>query len=111
MAGMLIGIAALALAGCGSSDGPGAFMVDPGRYTNYHCNDLATRAKELAARQLELQGLIDKASESGGGAVIGSLAYRSDYDAAVADGKLVQRDAAAKNCGFMPNSLSDHTIR
>ena len=109
---IVLGLATLAaLAGCGMSDGAGSLMVDPGRYSAYRCNDLVARWKILVAREKELRGLIDKAKEGGGGAVIGSLAYRTDYDAALSDEKLLQRTAAEKNCGFTPEFQSDQTIR
>ena len=99
------------LAGCGMSDGAGALFVDPGRYTLYRCEDLAARRKVLVAREAELRGLIEKASESTGGAVIGSLAYRSDYDSVLTEQKLLQRKAEEKNCGFVAPSQSDQVLR
>lgn len=111
LAATLSSLAAVALSGCGLGDGAGAILVDPGRYSAYHCNDLAARWKVLVARENELRGLMDKASEGGGGAVIGSLAYRSDYETVLTEQKLLQRTAAAKNCGFTPDFQSDHTIR
>ena len=72
-------LALVALAGCGS-DGAGAVFIDPGRYTLYHCDELANRRKALIAREAELRGLMERASESAAGSVIGSLAYRSEYD-------------------------------
>jgi hypothetical protein len=101
----------VALAGCGMSGDPGAFLVDPGRYNSYHCNDLVTRWKVLVAREKELHGLMDKAGEGGGGAVIGSLAYRTDYESVLSEERLLQRTAAEKNCGFTPEFQSDQTIR
>ncbi len=71
-------IVAAALAGC--SNGAGSLLIDPGRYSTYHCNDLATRWKELVKREKELRDLMDRADEGGGGAVIGSLAYRPEYE-------------------------------
>jgi hypothetical protein len=109
--GAILGLVALALTGCGANDGAGSLLIDPGKYDAYHCNDLATRWKVLVAREKELHGLIDKANESGGGAVIGSLAYRTDYEAVLSDEKLLQRTAADKNCGFTPLFQSDQTIR
>ena len=110
--GALSSFAVLALTGCGlSTDGAGALFVDPGRYTLYHCDDLAARRKILIARENELRGLIERAGESTGGAVIGSFAYRSDYDAVLAEEKLVQRNAAEKNCSFASPLQSDQTIR
>src|SRR5215469_17532141 len=99
-----------ALSGCGLSDGAGAIFVDPGRYALYHCDDLAARRKVLLARENELRGLIERAGESPGGAVIGSFAYRSDYDTVLAEQKLLQRAAAEKNCSASPLQ-SDQTIR
>jgi len=73
--GALSSFAVLALSGCGlSTDGAGALFVDPGRYTLYHCDDLAARRKVLQARENELRGLVERAGESPGGAVIGSFA-------------------------------------
>jgi hypothetical protein len=107
----LSSFAVLALTGCGlSTDGAGALFVDPGRYTLYHCDDLAARRKVLIARENELRGLIERAGESPGGAVIGSFAYRSDYDSVLAEEKLLQRNAAEKNCSLSPLQ-SDQTIR
>lgn len=103
--------AAVVLGSCGMSDGAGSFLVDPGRYTAYHCDDLAARWKVLKAREKELSGLMDKASESSGGAVIGSLAYRTDYESALSEEKLLQRTATEKNCNFTPDFQSDQTIR
>jgi hypothetical protein len=102
----------LALSDCGlSSDGAGALFVDPGRYTLYHCDDLAARRKALIVRENELRGLIERAGESPGGAVVGSFAYRSDYESVLAEEKLLQRNAAEKNCSFAAPLQSDQTIR
>jgi hypothetical protein len=106
--------AAVALADCGFSDGPAAMIVDPGRYSAFHCNDLIARWKYLQAREQELRGLMDKASEGGGGTVIGTLAYRTDYEAVKSEQKLLQRTAAEKKCDIVApasNFQSDQTIR
>ena len=107
----LFGIAVVALAGCSMRDGAGSLLVDPGRYNAYHCNDLAARWKVLVAREKDLRSLMEKADEGGGGAVIGSLAYRSDYDSVLSEEKLLQRTAADKNCGLTTQFQSDQTIR
>jgi hypothetical protein len=103
-------LALVALAGCGS-DGAGAIFIDPGRYTLYHCDELATRRKALLVRETELRGLMERASESAAGSVIGSLAYRSEYDSVIAEQKLLQRNAAEKNCSFALPLQSDQTLR
>jgi hypothetical protein len=88
---------ACALSGCAGHDS-GALLIDPGRYELFKCDDLAARWKLVSAREKELRGLMDRASQSGGGAVVGSLAYRTDYETVLSDERLLQRTAAAKNC-------------
>ena len=103
--------AGLALAGCGGGNGPGSWLVDPGRYEAYHCNDLVTRWKALAEREKDLRALMDKASQSGAGVVIGAVAYRSDYETVLAEEKLVQREASEKKCELTTTFQSDQSIR
>ena len=105
----LLCAAAIALAGCGL--GPGSLFVDPGRYEVYHCNDLVTRWKALTERERDLRALMDKASQSGTGAVIGTIAYRSDYESVLTEEKLVQREAAEKKCELTTTFQSDQSIR
>lgn len=90
-------LAALALAGCAAND-RGALLIDPGRYDLYKCDDLANRWKLVSGREKELRALMDRASQTGGGVVVGSLAYRTDYETVLSDERLLQRTAAAKNC-------------
>jgi hypothetical protein len=99
---VLLGVVAVglpALAGCTSNDS-GELLIDPGRYSIFKCDELAARWKIVSAREKELRGLMDKASQSNGGAIVGSLAYRADYDTVVSDERLLQRTAAEKNCGL-----------
>jgi hypothetical protein len=86
------------VAGCTMSDGVGGFMIDPAHYSVYHCDGLVARLKVLLAREQELSNLMDKANEGGGGAVIGNLSYRADYENMVGEEKLLRRTAAEKKC-------------
>jgi hypothetical protein len=104
-------VAAAALAGCGLSDGAGALLVDPGRYSAYHCKDLIAESQNLANRERDLRNLMNKASEGGGGGVIGAFAYRSDYETVLQQQKLLKRAAAAQKCELAPSYSSDHIIR
>jgi hypothetical protein len=88
-----------ALFGCTSNDS-GELLIDPGRYAVYKCDDLAARWKIVSAREKELRGLMERAAQTSGGAVVGSLTYRVDYDAVISDERLLQRTAAEKNCGL-----------
>lgn len=100
-----------AVAGCSAGDGAGALLIDPGRYSAYHCNDLAARAKILAAREKELSELMERADQGAGGAVIGSLAYRPEYESVLSEEKLLRRTAADKKCNATQQYQSDQIIR
>jgi hypothetical protein len=105
-------VAGVMLAGCALDEGPGQLAVDPGRYEFYHCNDLAARMKTLQSRENDLRSLMAKASEGGGGTVIGALSYRADYEAVLSEEKMLQRTAAVKKCEVVPPTIqSDQTVR
>lgn len=107
---LLTWIVAAALGGC--SNGAGSLLIDPGRYSTYHCNDLATRWKELVKREKELRDLMDRADQGGGGgAVIGSLAYRPEYESVRSEEVLLQRTSTEKNCNPTTQYQSDQIIR
>jgi predicted small secreted protein len=90
------------LAGCSTNDGVGSFIIDPGNYSVYHCDGLAARLKALLAREQELTNLMDRASEGGGGVLIGNLTYRADYENTVGEEKVLRRTAAEKKCDLPP---------
>jgi hypothetical protein len=92
------------LAGC-SSDGVTTYIVDPGHYSAYHCDGLANRLKALQAREQELTNLMAKASEGGGGVLIGNMSYRADYENAVGEEKVLRRTAMEKKCDLPPPAV------
>jgi hypothetical protein len=112
--GAALTLAAVVLAACSLPEGAGTLLVDPGRYSAYHCNDLADQWKILVAREKELRGLMDKADAGGNsnaGALVGSVAYRPEYEAVMSNEKLLQNAAKDKNCPFIAEFQSDHTLR
>jgi hypothetical protein len=113
VAGLIGGLAFAVLGGCSSSDGLGPFIVDPGHYAVYHCKDLAPKLTALVTREQQLRRLLDRASEGGnGGAVIGNLSYRAEYEDVLGEEKVLRRTAAEKNCDLgSPAFQSDQTIR
>ncbi len=103
-------LTAATLGGCGA-DSVGSLMVDPARYDGLHCQGLAEQWKTLLAREKQLRNLIDKANESSGGQVIGTLAYSSDYQTVLEQEKVLKRTAEAQKCQFVATFTSDQTIR
>ncbi len=77
-------------------------MIDPAHYSVYHCDGLQARLKILQAREQELSNLMLRASEGGGGALIGNLTYRADYENMLAEEKVLRRTAAEKKCELPP---------
>jgi hypothetical protein len=102
---------AIALAGCSNGGGVGQFLVDPSLYDVYHCNELAAQWTALNKREVELQANMDRASQTAGGKVIGVVAYGSDYQAVLAQKKMVQQQAAEKKCELSQTYQSDQTVR
>ena len=93
--------AATLLGGC-STGGVGTLMIDPAHYSVYHCDGLAKRLKALQDRQRELSNLMQRASEGGGGVLIGNMTYRAEYENALGEEVVLRRVAAEKNCDLPP---------
>jgi hypothetical protein len=91
-----------ALSGCSTSDTFATVMIDPAHYSVYHCDGLVPRLKALQKREQDLSDLMARASEGGGGVLIGNLTYRADYENVVAEEKVLRRAAADKNCDLNP---------
>jgi hypothetical protein len=110
--GWLVAIAlAFALGGCGlAGESNTSFLVDPTRYDGYRCNDLVAQWNALVARKKELESLMDKAGD-GGGAIIGAMTYRTDYQTVLDEQRILQLTAAEKKCALTPTYQSDQIIR
>jgi hypothetical protein len=107
---LLCALAGGALSGCGLSNGTGSWLVDPAKFDGYHCNDLQARWKDVDTREKELRNLMEKASQSPGGTVIGQLTYRTDYESALTEKRMLQQQAAEKNCPLTNTYSSDTGI-
>jgi hypothetical protein len=80
------------VAGCST------LIVDPGHYSVYHCDGLVARLKVLLDREQELSNLMERASEGGGGFLIGNMSYRADYENTMGEERVLRRTAAEKKC-------------
>src|SRR5579871_5720915 len=97
-AAVLCALATMALSGCSSSGGPGQLFVAPGTYDAYRCDDLTKEWATLNKREVELRANLDRAGQAAGGSLIGAAAYGTDYQTVLTQKKMVQQQAAVKNC-------------
>jgi hypothetical protein len=92
-------LVAVWLGGCAlATDDFAPVFTDPSKFDFLPCPELAKREGALAKREQELRALMDKAAQSTGGAVVGALAYQTDYLNARGELKLVQEVAQRKDC-------------
>lgn len=93
----------LLLAACGSVNDPredrlGSFLVAPGKYRLYDCQQLADAAKGYIDREKELREARAKAEGSPGGELVSSLAYGGEYGQVRGNIDELRREAAEKKC-------------
>jgi hypothetical protein len=99
------------LAGCSSTGDSGVmFFADPGKYQFHNCDQLVSMYKAYVAREQELRELIAKAERSSGGAVVGAVAYRSDYVLASENVRLIDQTARAKGCAPVNPPWRSNTV-
>lgn len=103
---MILGaaFAALTLAGCTSEDGASSFLVAPGKYVLYQCEDIDRTAKSAVARQKELEQLMAKASTSPTGQLIGDAAYGTELATLRGQLRDLREAARDKHCNFTPGA-------
>src|SRR3974377_1188112 len=99
----VISIAAFALVDC-SEDRLSRFVVAPGKYTFYTCDEIATAIKNYTARQEELRQLMARASTDPAGRLISTMTYESDYISAEGELRDLRGAGADKNCRAIPPS-------
>ena len=106
-------VTAIVLAGCTSGDGIGTILADPGRYSAFHCKDMADRWISLNTRENQLGDLMLRASQGTGGTVIGAMAYRPEYEQILTEKRMLKRAAVEKKCDLAPQSnyQSDNIVR
>ena len=98
---ILSSIMIVGLAGCNSITGDTIaenMLVDPGKFDLYTCINLSNTLIGLKARELVLQGLMDKASRGPGGEFVNLISYRTEYMQVKGNQKLVLKKQKEKNC-------------
>jgi hypothetical protein len=95
------------LAGCSNVED---LFVTPGKFEVYSCDQIAAQGKTAATRERELKGLMGKASEGAGGALVNTMAYRSEYLAMQGQLKQLEQMAVEKKCDMPWRSVSDRSM-
>ncbi len=101
------------LAGCGTSlqDQVGdSFWVTPRKYAVHDCRQLQNQARGLATRQKELEELMARAAQGPGGGVVGTLAYRTEYQQVLGEGRGVAAMMTEKRCQIEGDSSSGRSV-
>jgi hypothetical protein len=98
-------IASVWLSACAMSDDSlSSFLVAPGKYVLFTCDDIARTAKGMQARQKELERLMAKADTDAGGRLIGGLTYGTEYATTRGQMKDLRAAAADRKCNFVPGA-------
>lgn len=91
------------LSGCANSeDSLSSFLVAPGNYVLFSCDDIARTAKSTEARQKELEQLMAKDSTGATGRIIADTTYGTEYVTTRGQLKSLRATAAEKNCDGVP---------
>jgi hypothetical protein len=98
-AGALL-IGAIGLGGCAVLSDSAAYVafVDPAKYAVYDCKRIDVDRKALAARTVELKGLMAKAEAGVGGVVIADVAYGNDLLTVRSQAKLAEQAWRDNKC-------------
>lgn len=114
----ICGAALAMLAGCAMSDDSlSSFLVAPGKYLLFTCDDIARTAKGTQARQKELEQLMAKAGTDAGGRLISDATYGTEYATMRGQMKELRAAAVERKCNFVPGvdnpagRASDSVIR
>lgn len=99
-------IAALALClafasgGCSMvlDDNSAVFAAAPGKYDYLDCKGIAQRTAANSKRTAELDGLMQRASQSTGGQVIGTMVYKDEYNTVQGDQLALRKAADDRRC-------------
>ena len=112
------GLAALTLAACAGNDDQAArFLVAPGRYALFNCEQLAQEAAVKVTRQHELEGLMAQTGTGSAGQLVSAVTYRPEYLTLRGELEDMRQTAAEKKCKVVPGeepaglTASSDTIR
>jgi hypothetical protein len=110
-AGMLA-LTLLCVAACSTSSNVDVMLfADPGKYQYHTCEQILEAGKSVAARELKLRQLIQKAEQGAGGGLVGTVAYRGEHRTVVEELAVIEGASRRKNCMTPPSWRSTTAIQ
>ena len=84
-------------------------FTDPAKYQYFTCDQINAAAKAQADRVQDLKTLMAKADQGVAGALVGTVAYRTDYISANEELRVLDETARAKNC-VTPSTWQSNSV-
>ena len=107
LAAIVFGVAA-----CSTSSNVNVMLfADPGKYEYHTCEQILTAGNAVAAREAKLRELIQKAEQSAGGTLVGTLAYRGEHRTVVEELGVIDTVSRQKKCLTPPSWRSSTAIQ
>jgi hypothetical protein len=108
----LLALVLLGAVGCSTSSNVSVMLfADPGKYEYHTCDQILKAGTAVAAREAKLRELIQKAEQSSGGALVGTLAYRGEHRTVVEELGVIEVASRRKNCLTPPSWRSTTAIQ
>jgi hypothetical protein len=86
-------------------------FADPGKYEYHNCDQILKAGNAVAEREMRLRTLIQKAEQSAGGALVGTVAYRGEHRTVVEELAVIENVSRRKNCLTPPTWRSSTAIQ
>jgi len=107
-----LALIAFGAAACSTSSNLQVMLfADPGKYEYRTCDQILKSGEVVAARELKLRELIQKAEQSAGGALVGTVAYRGEYRTVVEELAVIDGVSRRKACNTPPSWRSSTAIQ
>jgi len=107
-----LALAAFSAAACSTSSNLQVMLfADPGKYEYHTCAQILKSGEGVAARELKLRELIQKAEQGAGGAIVSTVAYRGEYRTVVEELAVIDGVSRRKNCNTPPSWGSSTAIQ
>jgi hypothetical protein len=102
----------LSAAACSSSSKVDVMLfADPGKYQYHNCQQILAAGNAVAEREAKLRSLIQKAEQSPGGALVGTVAYRGEHRTVVEELGVIDTASRQKKCLTPPTWRSTTVIQ